>query len=491
MGTESNGAQGGAAGSGAGSVAGSGQDEAGLLGLLTEASHELVCRLGPELTVLYASPSALRVVGQRPETLIGLRLDEFGHPDDLAALISAFALARDSDEETAAVCRFRTAEDAWRWCEVFFRGGGSVGLRCTILDVTRFKRIEQAIERVAREWRSTFDAAHDAILMLDAERRILRVNRATLDLFGGGFQDFVGQPLEVVVRDRLGLDDAFGMERAWRDSCQVRLEVELPEESRWLRSSLDPIRSSAEEFGGAVLFLTDITAEKRAELRLRKSLDEVRRLSSRLQDYREQERRSIAREVHDELGHALTAMKMGVAWLRKRIPESDPVAVERATELSDLVDQTVAATRRLVSRLRPPVLDDLGLDAALEWLIGEFQRHSGIPVDARLETMPPRLRGAGATALFHVVQEALTNVARHAGATRATLRWEMVDEAHARVTVEDDGRGFNREAADFVAGFGLLGITERVHGLGGQHEIDSAPGAGTRLVITVPLEVLE
>lgn len=475
--------------SGAGAGLGWGQAE--LLALLTEASRELVCRLGPELTVLYASPSAQRVVGRPSEELVGSRLDDFGHADDLAALISAFSLARDSDEETSVVCRFRTADDTWRWVEIFFRSSGSAGLRCIIRDVSRFKRIEQAIERVAREWRSTFDAANDAILMLDAEQRILRVNKATLDLFGGGFPDLVGQPLAEVVRERLGLDGAFGLERAWRDACQVRLEVELPWRSRWLRSSLDPIYSPLGGFGGAVLFLTDITAEKRAELRLRKSLAEVRRLSSRLQDYRELERRSIARAVHDELGHALTAMKMGVAWLRKRIPESDPVACERVRELSDLVDQTVAATRRLVSRLRPPVLDDLGLDAALEWLIGEFRRHNEIVVEAKLETMPPRLCGAGATALFHVVQESLTNVARHARASRVDVRWEVLEAGRARLTIADDGCGFDREATDFVAGFGLLGITERIHDLGGEYDIISAPGKGTKLIITVPLEVLE
>ncbi len=461
------------------------------LDLLTEASHELVCRLSPELTVLYATPAAERVVGRPAAQLVGARLDDFSHPDDLAGLLAAFALTRDADEETHAMFRFRTADGEWRWCEIFFRDDGSpVGTRCSVLDVTRFKRIELAIERVAREWRSTFDATHDAILMLDARGSVMRVNRATLDLFQCDFQDLVGKPLELLVRERLHLDDAFGMARVWQDRKQVRLDVELPERSVWLRSTLDPILLPGGDLGGAVLFLADITSEKGAELRLRKTLDEVRRLSSRLRDYREQERRSIAREVHDELGHALTALKMGVAWLGKRIPEADADACTRAAELSSLIDQTVAATRRLVSRLRPPVLDDLGLDAALEWLLNDFHRNSGLAVEAELAAMPQRLRGDGATALFHIVQEALTNVLRHARASRVALRWVALDDGGGRLEIEDDGCGFDREAASHVAGFGLLGITERVHDLGGSYRIASQPGEGTRIEITVPAEAL-
>jgi PAS domain S-box-containing protein len=364
-------------------------------------------------------------------------------------------------------------------------------MRCSLLDVTRFKRIELAIERVAREWRSTFDATHDAILMLDAQGSVMRVNRATLELFSCEFQDLVGKPLESLVRDRLKLEDAFGMAKVWQERAQVRQDAELPERSIWVRSTLDPILLPGGALGGAVLFLTDITAEKGAELRLRKTLDEVRRLSSRLRDYRDQERRSIAREVHDELGHALTALKMGVAWLSKRLPEADPDALTRAAELSALIDQTVAATRRLVSRLRPPVLDDLGLDAALEWLLSDFQRNSGLAVEAELSAMPHRLRGDGATGLFHIVQEALTNVLRHAQASRVAVRWAALDDGRFRISIDDDGCGFDREARDYVSGYGLLGISERVHDLGGEYWISSEPGEGTRIDVTVPAEALQ
>jgi len=458
--------------------------------LLAEAAHEMICRLDAGLAILYASPATRRVTGYAPEHLVGARLDDFGHPDDLAALLSSFALAQESGDEASTMFRFRTAEGGWRWCEAFL-GVAEDGIRATIRDVEKYKRIEKAIERVAREWRTTFDAAHDAILMLDREGRVVRVNRSTLEIFDCEFQDLVGNPLNRLVNERLKLDDPFGLTEVWQQQQQVRRDVELEARSIWLRSTLDPIMMADGEFSGAVLFLANITAEKQAEIKLRRSLDEVRQLSIRLQDYREQERRSIARELHDELGHALTALKMDIAWLSKRLPETDDAALERGREVAASVDRTVAATRRIVSRLRPPILDDLGLDAALEWLLADFQRHSGLKVDADIESMPERLRGETATALFHVVQEALTNVSRHADASSVKVSWDPADETMWRLRVEDDGKGFDRHDEDGRARFGLIGISERVHAFGGEFEIESRPDRGTRLEVLVPSEALQ
>lgn len=470
-----------------------GSDDAGTddrwLDALRECSREVLLRLDPELTVLYASVSARRVVGLSAERLIGARLDDFGHPEDLASLLAAAMIARDSGEETSAMFRWHAADAEWRWCEIFFRSGDDA-IHASLRDITKYKSIEKAIERVAREWRGTFDAAHDAILMLDRQCRVVRVNRSTLAVFDCEFQDLVGNPLKRLIHDRLGLQDPFGLAEVWAQRRQVRRDVELKTRSTWLRSTLDPILMADGEFAGAVLFLTNITAEKHTEIKLRRSLNEVRQLSSQLQQYREQERRSIARELHDELGHSLTALKMDIAWLIKRLPEGDEDALARGRQVSLSVDRTVAATRRIVSRLRPPVLDDLGLDAALEWLLSDIQRHSEITVKAELSALPERLRGDTATALFHIVQEALTNAIRHSKADTVYVRWEATDDNQFRLRIEDNGKGFDRRAEDGRAHFGLIGIAERVHAFGGQFDIDSAPGCGTRLDVLIPAEVL-
>ncbi len=461
-----------------------------LFDLLADNAREVVTCHDSDLTVLYASPAAYRVLGFRASELIGRRLDDFAHPDDLSELLSSFAVASEAGQRASALFRCRTPDLGWRWCEIFCRGVTSEestlgAVQATIRDVSKYKRIEKAIERVAKEWRTTFDSANDAIIMLDAAARIMRVNRSTLALFDCSFEDLIGQPLTEVAQQQLGLDDPFDIARAWRERTRVRCDVMIESRDVWFRSAVDIVRGEGARIDGAVVFVSDITKEKSAELRLRASLQDVRDLSAHLQTVREEERRSIAREVHDELGHALTALKMDIAWLTKRLPDDDECGRRSGQQLSQLVDQTIQVVRRIVSELRPPVLDDLGLAAALEWLGSDFRRYNELKVELDVGDLPARLRGDNASAIFRIVQEALTNVSRHAEAT--TCRVRLFEDGEVfRLRIEDDGRGFDCHATGNIAGFGLLGISERVRELGGSISIESEPGSGTRLLIELP-----
>lgn len=473
----------------------SGPDEyARLFQLLTENAREMVSRHTADLTFLYASPASWRVIGYSPENLIGYRLDDLVHPDDLGSLLSAFAVGYNTRKTSSSVFRILAPDNEWRWCEVFCRGAadpvtGIEELQATIRDVSKYKQIEKAIERVAKEWRDTFDSARDAILMLDRRTHVIRVNLPTLTLFNCEFRDLIDKPLAEVTRDCLRLDDPFLIDRVWSDRSQVRTDLEFKEKSIWLRSTVDPIMNENSGVEGAVVFIADITAEKQAELQLRNTLDEIRHLSSHLQTVREEERRSIAREVHDELGHALTAVKMDIAWLVKHIPDEDEELSSRGTELTGIVDQTISSMRRIVSRLRPPVLDDLGLDAALEWLVSDFQRYSGVEADVSISDLADRFRGDNASCIFRIVQEALTNVSRHAAANHVSIRGSREDDSY-RLVVQDNGNGFEFDAEAQHSGFGLLGIAERVRELEGHLEMDTGPGKGTTLVINLPLEAV-
>lgn len=458
--------------------------------LLADNAREMVSRHTTDLTFLYASPAASRVIGYPPDHLIGQRLDDLAHPDDLSSVLSTFALARDTREDSSTVFRCRAPDQQWRWCEVMCRGvldesTGTEEIHATIRDVTRYKQIENAIERVAKEWRGTFDSAQDAILMLDRRANIIRVNLSTLRLLECEFKELIGRPLAEVTRDRLQLDDPFQVRQVWSGRSQVRTDLELEKKSIWLRSTVDPIMTDDGRLEGAVVFIANITSEKHAEIRLKKTLEEVRELSSHLQTVREEERRSIAREVHDELGHTLTALKMDIAWLVKRIPDDDGEIHSRGAELTGLVDQTISSMRRIVSRLRPPVLDDLGLDAALEWLASDFQRYSGVETEITLSDLPNRFRGAKASCIFRIVQEALTNVSKHAAASHVSIHGKMDGDSY-RLVVRDDGQGFEFGGEAHRTGFGLLGIAERARELEGEMAMDTQPGKGAALVITFP-----
>ncbi|MCA1780089.1 MAG: PAS domain S-box protein [Xanthomonadaceae bacterium] len=458
--------------------------------LLTVNARELISRHTSDLTFLYASPAAGRVLGYAAEQLLGQRLDDLVHPDDLAGVVTAFALARDGEDTVAATMRVQAADGSWRWCEAFCRGveseeTGELEIHAAIHDISKFKQIEKAIERVAREWRSTFDAARDAILMLDRQARIIRVNLATTRVLNCDFAELLGQPLRQVIHDRLDLDDPFGVDQVWQQRGQVRRDVQLEGSGRWLRSTIDPVAGTGGEMTGAIVFLADISTEKQAEVRLRDTLEQLRRLSSHLQVVREEERKSIAREVHDELGHAMTALKMEIAWLGRQLDDSEPDLKKHIGSMTSLVDQTISTVRRISSELRPPVLDDLGLDAAIEWLAEDFKARTSLPVSVRLPDPVDNIRGKRAISSYRIVQEALTNAARYAEAGAVEIDWHQ-DETNIRLEIRDNGKGFDADARRPCGGFGLLGMEERARDLDGELVVATRMGEGTLIRLTFP-----
>jgi len=215
--------------------------------------------------------------------------------------------------------------------------------------------------------------------------------------------------------------------------------------------------------------------------RLEESEARLRELAAFLQTVREEERTRIARELHDELGQALTALRFDLGWLRGKCNTADALgqaAADRVGAALGVVEQSIVSLRRISEDLRPAMLDSLGLAAAIEHHVAQFSERTGIPCHLKMNREEFDLGGDLATAVFRIVQEALTNVARHAGARQVTVRIdELVDGI--RLGVEDDGQGF--DVGSRTSRFGLLGIRERITMLGGQLEIDSAPGKGTRI----------
>jgi PAS domain S-box-containing protein len=229
----------------------------------------------------------------------------------------------------------------------------------------------------------------------------------------------------------------------------------------------------------------DVTERKMIEEELRASREQMRQLSGYIQSAREEERTRIAREIHDELGGALTGLKMDLVSLRKSVG-ADSAAHERASKTVKAVDGIIQAVRRIATELRPAVLDDFGLVAALEWQLQDFETRSGIVcrLDARVEevSLPPR----EATDVFRVFQETLTNIARHAQATEVDVRIMQVD-GRLELQIRDNGRGIGEHELRNLKSLGLLGMRERVRALAGELEIEGAPGQGTSVLVRVPL----
>jgi PAS domain S-box-containing protein len=244
------------------------------------------------------------------------------------------------------------------------------------------------------------------------------------------------------------------------------------------------LRSLTEKLDHRVQERTHQLAKANRELRA--LLAQLRALAARLQAVREDERTSIAREIHDDLGQTLTAMNMDLVWLMQRLLGQDPAWQQKVHSVLKLVDDAITSVRRIASSLRPGMLDDLGLSAAIEWQTREFQARTGIECELVLPAKDVVLDDDHSTAIFRIFQETLTNIARHACATRAIVRLKKVRQAIV-LEVLDNGKGFDNGAIAQKKSLGLLGMKERALILGGLIEICSKPGQGTSVTVRIPL----
>lgn len=234
----------------------------------------------------------------------------------------------------------------------------------------------------------------------------------------------------------------------------------------------------------ALALQRELAREAALTAELRGSHQQLRELAAALHDVREAEQMRIARELHDELGQHLTGLKMDLSWISGRLPEDQPELARKADGMKRLVDTAVKSVRRIASELRPLVLDDLGLVAGLEWLVQDFSRRNGIEVALNMDIGDVAPPDAQASALFRILQESLTNVARHAQASRVRVALVHAD-GRLVLSVQDNGRGLAGDAGK-RGSFGLIGIRERAIMLGGEASVSSRPGEGTRVEVSLP-----
>lgn len=261
-------------------------------------------------------------------------------------------------------------------------------------------------------------------------------------------------------------------------------------EVRWFDTIKTPIFDDQGKVVGTAGISREITDRKRTEQELRDSRAQLRELSAYLQSVREEERTRIARELHDELGQTLTAIQLGLGALDSAVQAGSPVEVlqQGLVGLVRLADNAGQAVQRLATDLRPPILDGLGLAAALEWQTDAFVERTGIACELVLPQQQPPFRSEIDTALFRIVQEALTNVARHAAATRAEVTLTL-DENGLLLRIVDNGKGM--PSGPPRRRLGLLGMRERAYMLGGELRLQSTPGKGTQIEVSLPLRGAE
>lgn len=380
------------------------------------------------------------------------------------------------------------------WADFRLPGGDLISVG---YDITEQRRAIRAVQDSEAQLRQVIDLVPHMIFAKDREGRFLLVNEAVARAYGTTVDKLM------VARHADIHEERAELEHFLKDDLQVIESGEpkfIPEETfvdvfgneRILQTTKIPFTAPGTEERAVLGVAVDVTERKRAEEGLIASEAQLRALASRLQSVREEESASIAREIHDELAQTLTGLKMDISWVKRRIVELDDdlpssEIMERLESMSKEVDETVQAVRRISTKLRPVILDDLGLMRALEWQAREFEKRTDIACDFNVRTERYNLDPGRSTAVFRIFQEILTNVARHAVARHVTVDLRDEDGLFL-LDVADDGRGITTKEMTSPRSLGLLGMRERAQVFGGGVDIRRRSARGTRVIVRVPME---
>lgn len=357
-------------------------------------------------------------------------------------------------------------------------------------------RARAALDEREARLAAIVDSAMDAVITVDGAQRIVLFNRAAEAMFRCRRDDMLGERLDRLLPARFRDAHRIHIQRFGETGVTNRRMGEGPAlrglradgEEFPLEASISHTLQDGKDF--YTVILRDITRREQYEQAIRRQQHELRELSARVLEAREEEKTLIARELHDELGQLLTALKLDLAFVRDRLPAGAGAGElpERAAKMDALLDRTVNSVRRISAELRPLMLDDLGLADGIAWLVDDFSTRTGIRTHLAMPEADAGLDGLErnvANTLYRVLQESLTNVTRHAAAQNAWISLSA-EGNHVRLEVEDDGRGIADEDLARPRSLGLKGMRERVLYLGGTVEIGRAVRGGTRVAVRVP-----
>jgi two-component system sensor histidine kinase UhpB len=355
-----------------------------------------------------------------------------------------------------------------------------------LCDLSQEQGLRAEIETLNRRMRAVFEQAPVAI-WITMDEHIVFANRACVSLFGAAARaDLTGRSIYSLLMPESHAEVRSTVAQALASDLPMpRIMERIARLDGKVREVVIAVAGLPDHGRTAVqMVISDITEQTEARHALERSRRELRSLSANLVNAREEERRRIARELHDELGQRLTALKMELSSLASLTRAQAGKA--RIGSMLDMVDETVASVRRNSTELRPLMLDDLGLNAAIEWLANSWAARMGIAVSLRLGARDPDIGEAASITVYRMVQEALTNIARHANAS--AVRIEMQPEAgELLLTVQDNGVGFAEPSMYQEGSHGLMGIRERAYMLGGHLEIGNSRGGGGRITVRLPL----
>ena len=478
------------------------QSELNILRKAVEKSGEVIFLTDQEGIITYTNPEFSNLYGFRSEEVIGKttpRILKSGSmtPQDYKLFWETLLDRKIVRGEFINKCKdgsLVTVEGSAN--PILDENEKIIGFLAIQRDITQRKQALEALEKAHAFQQLIIDGVGDPLMVIESDYQVAVANRAAQEFSFGEVES--ARPLRCYQMSHHqevpcdGIEHPCPLQKV-RESGQpvtvIHQHYQANGEQRFVEVVASPLRNTDGSIRGIIESMRDITEHRRAEETSIKYADRLRALAAKLAEIEDAERQRLARELHDQVGQNLTALGINLNIIRMQIPEDILEIISFHLEDSfSLVDQTAERIRDVMADLRPPVLDDYGLVAALRWYGEKVSHRIDIPITVKGEEPDPRMNTRVENALFRITQEALTNVAKHSQASNVKISVDMVGDI-LRLSVSDDGKGFDPlhvSETSGAHGWGLLSITERAEAVGGQVRIVSSPNQGAAVTVDVP-----